>query len=61
MEVKNLTISYQKNGHKVSLHADQFLIEHNAFHSQVRVTEADSVKNWIIAGNLDKNNHSASF
>jgi hypothetical protein len=61
LQVKNLILSYQKNGHKVSFQSDQFVIEHNAFHSQVRVMEADSVKNWIIAGNLDKNSHSAGF
>jgi len=61
MKIKDLTVSHEKNDHKVSFHIDRFEVDHNAFHSLVCVTEGDTVKNWIIAGNLDKKNHSAGF
>jgi hypothetical protein len=61
LQIKDLKMSHQKNGHKVSFHVDHFVADHNAFHTLVSVTEGDTVKNWIIAGSLDKQNHSAGF
>jgi hypothetical protein len=61
LKITDLTVSQQNNGHKVSFHVDHFAADHNAFHTLVRVTEGDTVKNWIIAGSLDKQNHSAGF
>jgi Transglycosylase len=61
MKITDLTVSHQKDGHKVSFHIDRFVAEHHAFHSSVRVTEGDTIKNWIIAGSLDNQEHSAGF
>jgi hypothetical protein len=61
MKITDLTVSHQKDGHKVSFHIDRFVAEHHAFHSSVRVMEGDTVKNWIIAGSLDSEVHSAGF
>lgn len=61
VKITDLTVSYQKNRHKVSFHIDRFLIDHHAFHSSVRVTERDTVKNWIISGILDNERRSAGF
>jgi hypothetical protein len=61
LKIKDLTVSHQKDEHKVTFHVDHFTADHNAFHTLVSVTEGDTIKNWIIAGNLDKQNHSAGF
>jgi hypothetical protein len=61
LKISDLTVSHQKDGHKVSFHVDHFAADHNAFHTLVNVTEGDTIKNWIIAGSLDKQKHSAGF
>lgn len=61
MKITNFTLSHEKNGHLVSLHIDRFMAEHSAFHSSVAVMESDTVRNWVISGSLDKQNHSAGF
>ena len=61
LKIKDLTISHQKNGHDVTFHVDAFVAEHHAFHSPVRVSEGDTVKDWVIAGSLDNEKHSAGF
>jgi len=61
LKITELTVSHQKNGHEISFHIDRFVADHHAFHSSVRVTEGDTMKNWIIAGILDNENHSAGF
>jgi len=61
LKITDLTVSHQKDGHQISFHIDRFIADHNAFHSSVRVTEGDTVKNWIISGSLDNQGHSAGF
>jgi len=61
LKITELTVSHQKNGHEISFHIDRFVADHHAFHSSVRVTEGDTVKNWILAGSLDNEDHSAGF
>jgi hypothetical protein len=61
LTMTGLEVSYQKNGHKVMFQIDRFVTEHSSFHSSVRVTEGDTVKNWVVAGNLDNQEHSAGF
>ncbi len=61
LKITDLIVSHQKNEHKVSFHVDHFTADHNAFHTLVSVAEEDTIKNWIIAGSLDKQNHSAGF
>jgi hypothetical protein len=61
LKITDLTISHQKDGHDISFHIDRFVADHHAFHSSVRVTEGDTVKNWIISGSLDNEGHSAGF
>jgi hypothetical protein len=61
LKITELTLSHQKDGHEISFHIDRFVADHHAFHSSVRVTEGDTVKNWIISGSLDNEDHSAGF
>jgi hypothetical protein len=61
LKISDLTVSHKKNGHEVSFHIDRFVADHHAFHSSVRVTEGDTVKNWILAGNLNSEDHSYGF
>ena len=61
LKITDLTMSHQKDGHKVFFHIDRFMVEQHAFHSSVRVMEGDTVKNWIIAGNLDSQDHNTGF
>ncbi len=61
IKITDLTVSHEKNGHEVAFHVDRFVAEHHAFHSTVRVTEGDTVKNWVLAGSLDNEKHSAGF
>ncbi len=61
VKINDFTISHRKNGHQASFHIDRFVVDHNAFHTLASVTEGDTIKNWIIAGNLDKQNHSVGF
>jgi len=61
MRVIDLLISHNKQGHRVTFHVDRFEITNQAFHSPVSVMEGDTVKNWIVAGSLNKKDHMASF
>jgi len=61
LKITNFTFSHQKNDHKVAFHIDRFIVDHNAFHSIVTVTEQDTVKTWVVAGSIDNQNHSAGF
>jgi hypothetical protein len=38
LKITDLTVSHQKNGHKVSFHVDHFVADYNAFHTLVSVT-----------------------
>jgi hypothetical protein len=61
LEITDLTLSHRKDTHKVSFHIDRFTVDHHAFHSLVNITEGDTVKNWVVSGSLDNDDHSAGF
>jgi hypothetical protein len=61
LKITDLTLSHEKNGHEILFHINRFLVDHSAFHSAVEVKEADSTYNWIVAGSIDNQSHSAGF
>ncbi|MCX6246078.1 MAG: transglycosylase domain-containing protein [Bacteroidetes bacterium] len=61
MRITGLEVSYRKQDHLVKFRIDQFKVTDQSFHTTVSVTEGDTVKNWIVAGILDKKEQMASF
>ncbi|MCX6247207.1 MAG: transglycosylase domain-containing protein [Bacteroidetes bacterium] len=59
--IRELIFSYEKERHRVVFDIPGFKTEHHAFHTDVTVTENDSVHHWVLAGSLDNYAHGTGF
>jgi hypothetical protein len=59
IQIGNLNVSFNTNGHLLSVHLDRFSIEDHTFNAPVFITEYDSSQSWIIKGMVDRDSHMA--
>jgi hypothetical protein len=57
LKIRNLDVTYRNHDHRVEMQVRDFNAEHHAFHTQAVFTENDTVRKWILAGNLDNPAH----
>jgi hypothetical protein len=54
IQIGNLKVSFNTNGHLLSFHLDRFSIEDHTFNAPFLITENDITQSWIVKGMIDR-------